>query len=797
MGSSPRTRARQKSIKIQQIAKKRIAEQERATNSDYWKLQQNSDIRNYYHSVEIASARVDAILAKLDAPSKVAENELTQKIDSWQSELQLDDHPEYKSVSFNDSRNAVNLAEIGREIGRLQDDIVSDVKMEQVKAVNYWGLRKADRHEWEMQNLYGFDQESFKLGEMLEKGQDAIDRAEYMHERSVFGLMGNKFKGSIEARRQEWVDSLREKVEAVHEAKEAEIKARLEKTQALEAECEAYREKVVALDNQIVTLDIAENMESESYIALTKKHEHKQKHLMEIIDRQQGRIDQQSSKVIVLEDQLEEIQGYLQEIEASLHMSSDNASIIEKTLDEVEGARGRLQKGAGGTGNKTSFNVARATSMFKKGGRASTKRMTMLDADNVEKELKSENRRLTETLAETTKKLNIDGARMKALKELIMSLHDIAENEAGMDAKIEDMQLNIDDMDSVLYRLNNMSTVGGAKMLNNSFNDDFDVKYNQQINNLERQHGKIVNVVESYKEDIKRIWDGVGRAESDVIMWARSQDIKSKFLEGLASIRFTLDEVSKVINLRGGGEGGKSEGVPKVDVITDVFKELKILEYRDLVIWKNVIILELLKLGGAVGVKVDNSLKVILHERIKDGTELNATMKDQVVCILRTMKIIISAPKTFHLKNVQSSLEVFQNKLLGLKSLKALKTARSVVEVIRKARPLGLNKNFAEHMVANLVESLIMNFGGYKVEVECYRAIYVCVIIIALEKLKIQGFGFTSFEIECVKYLKSNFKADLSCESVKKGNEAIALLILKEGKVKRTPPKVKEVGGGG
>lgn len=108
--------------------------------------------------------------------------------------------------SFNDSRNAVNLAEIGREIGRLQDDIVSDVKMEQVKAVNYWGLRKADRHEWEMQNLYGFDQESFKLGEMLEKGQDAIDRAEYMHERSVFGLMGNKFEGAIEARRQEWVD---------------------------------------------------------------------------------------------------------------------------------------------------------------------------------------------------------------------------------------------------------------------------------------------------------------------------------------------------------------------------------------------------------------------------------------------------------------------------------------------------------------------------------------------------------------------------------------------------------------
>ena len=77
----------------------------------------------------------------------------------------------------------------------------------------------------------------------------------------------------------------------MHEAKEAEIKARLEKTQALEAECEAYREKVIALDNQIVTLDIAENMESESYIALTKKHEHKQKHLMEIIDRQQGRYE--------------------------------------------------------------------------------------------------------------------------------------------------------------------------------------------------------------------------------------------------------------------------------------------------------------------------------------------------------------------------------------------------------------------------------------------------------------------------------------------------------------------------
>lgn len=52
-----------------------------------------------------------------------------------------------------------------------------------------------------------------------------------------------------------------------------------------------------------------------------------------------------------------------------------------------------------------------------------------------------------------------------------------------------------------------------------------------------------------------------------------------------------------------------------------------------------------------------------MHEKIREGGDLNANVSDQVTCILRTMKSILSAPKTFHLKNIQSSLEVFKNKV--------------------------------------------------------------------------------------------------------------------------------------
>ena len=138
-------------------------------------------------------------------------------------------------------------------------------------------------------------------------------------------------------------------------------------------------------------MDIAENMESESYIQLTKKHDQKQKHLVEIIDRQQARINLQSNKVIELEDQEEEIQGYLQELEASLHMSEDNGEIIEKTIAEVQASRMKGEfkrkstaavanpKSPTGVGGAGSFRAAgAAAAMLNRTTRA--RKTTMADA---------------------------------------------------------------------------------------------------------------------------------------------------------------------------------------------------------------------------------------------------------------------------------------------------------------------------------------------------------------------------------------------------------------------------------
>ena len=61
------SKQRAKSIRLKEEAKQKLAENERSMNQDYNRMQQNSDIRNYYHSVEIAGARIDAVLSKVRA----------------------------------------------------------------------------------------------------------------------------------------------------------------------------------------------------------------------------------------------------------------------------------------------------------------------------------------------------------------------------------------------------------------------------------------------------------------------------------------------------------------------------------------------------------------------------------------------------------------------------------------------------------------------------------------------------------------------------------------------------------
>jgi len=89
---------------------------------------QRLELHRYYHSVEIATARVDAVLAKLDAPmrSHHGRSAFEEEISGWQKELCLDDHTEYAPVTFNEKRDNVVRGELNRELVRLQVSVRVD-----------------------------------------------------------------------------------------------------------------------------------------------------------------------------------------------------------------------------------------------------------------------------------------------------------------------------------------------------------------------------------------------------------------------------------------------------------------------------------------------------------------------------------------------------------------------------------------------------------------------------------------------------------------------------------------------
>ena len=267
----------------------------------------NSMLRNYYHEIEIAAARVDSVLSKLDAPPQGGRSELASEIVTWQSELRLDDHPEYARVRFAEAHDATNKLFLQREIERLQDNIESDVKTDQIRSVLNWSLKKKDRSDAESRNFYQMDRDNADLGNLLYESEMLVDSLGN-DSKNVYTRISEMFGSAMKNRRDQWFESLRTKARNVQEAKQKETRERERQLNLILKECAEHKEKIKVLDNAIMKSGVKKNMESDSYIALTKKHEQKQEHLMEIIDRQQHRISVQGNKVAALTEEESELQ---------------------------------------------------------------------------------------------------------------------------------------------------------------------------------------------------------------------------------------------------------------------------------------------------------------------------------------------------------------------------------------------------------------------------------------------------------------------------------------------------------
>ena len=132
------------------------------------------ELNRYYHSVDIATARCSAVLSKLNAPLRAANSTVAAQIAEWQKELHLDDHADYSSVRFNEKSVALARGECSRELLRLQENLNTDQKTEQVKSVHYWGAKKVDRAENEETMLAGIDRENLKIGYMLQMSEEKV-----------------------------------------------------------------------------------------------------------------------------------------------------------------------------------------------------------------------------------------------------------------------------------------------------------------------------------------------------------------------------------------------------------------------------------------------------------------------------------------------------------------------------------------------------------------------------------------------------------------------------------------------
>ena len=102
-------------------------------------------------------------------------------------------------------------------------------------------------------------------------------------------------------------------------------------------QCASFRSSIKALDDEILASGVTQDFTSESYLALSRKHEQKQQHLMEIINRQQKRINKAGAKIAGLEDEEASLRGFLDELEASKAMmkAGEKQEIVWHTIREI------------------------------------------------------------------------------------------------------------------------------------------------------------------------------------------------------------------------------------------------------------------------------------------------------------------------------------------------------------------------------------------------------------------------------------------------------------------------------
>ena len=100
----------------------------------------------------------------------------------------------------------------------------------------------------------------------------------------------------------------------------------MRETKELEDQCDSFRKEIKELDEKILSGGMQQNIESESYIAMTKKHEQKQQHLMDIINRQQKRINKQQVKIQQLEEEEVRISSTKLVLKKTLNIQPTNQS---------------------------------------------------------------------------------------------------------------------------------------------------------------------------------------------------------------------------------------------------------------------------------------------------------------------------------------------------------------------------------------------------------------------------------------------------------------------------------------
>ncbi|GMI32061.1 hypothetical protein TrCOL_g9160 [Triparma columacea] len=742
------------------------------------KAQQSHLLKNFFHEVEIASARVETVLNKLDAPSIAIENELTREIDAWKSELELDDHPDIIPVRFSEPGQKKKVNHLEVELDRLQSDIEAEARTEQVKSVYYWTLKKKERFENEDKLLHKLDRENAMTSNLLDESELYVEELADQNLR-LYAEMERDFKSKLQSRKEEWLGALREKVAAVEEVRREEQAERERRYMEIKVECDKYKEMVATLDTEIMQSGMNTNMESPSYIALTKKHEQKEGHLVEIIDRQQARINRQGSKNADLEDEEEELQNYLDELEACVHMSTGNPEIIEKTIHEILLSRKRnvaLRQRTSGveeTGLRgvkrsrmSNFAAANAVAMGLR-RRTTARRSTMLNMDTTNNELKMENKRLAMQLAEMVSKAGIKEKEQETLREKISALKKLCDDTFEVDERTNTLQKEIDDMDSLLYRFNAAKAVGGKVELG-ALSEGKDHSFIPLNNREETVHTKLKELKESYEEDVKMLWEEVEKGTKDsglVGLWSKSRDINVRPLEELASLRNQIERTPRRVFY------------PKGDYVTSLLKKHIVPTSKDINALKILCILNMVNAAKDAGYKIDTGLVNELEGCISEGKRPPKHITDEAFSAASSTLMVLGAPKTFRLGEVSHAKKQLENACLAFRAADMLHRLRCCLETLKMARAGGLRIDDAKWCGVQLISAAIT---GAKPTMKVFRILHAACMVASVKYAKLVGVDIgEGLEKDCKKLLCS-YEAGAGIDLIAKMSWVLSLLVITE-----------------